>query len=555
MTPRPDDEQGKKNGEEDPDICQQALWAALDPGAWHSSISGDSVFAETYKFTAIQIEAALKEGGYDAVIEAGCGTGDIIGNLKTDRPCFGVDINERFIGHCKEHYTRPNLSFTVLDVLNLRGWWDERTGGKYKKPLVVCVNNTLNIMPEEIRGKVIEQMLSVSGTDGRCLVSYWNGNFFSHAIMNYYMCNQDLCGKFAMSDVDWETRYLETPSGYKTHWLIPVEVQRLLRSFDINIETIENDIAYGRDHISCSGLAVFAWFSVASTSYSKSYYDSDDAQAFYSNVWGHETVHIGRYDLLSHQDRTSLTKVQQISKAEELHETEFIKLINYKFQGIGKTPRVRILDMGCGYGGLLRRLWEQGHVWSGVGCDIASKMCDRARMINAQIGADRDIDILEESYLSVSVPPESKDLVISMDALLHIGPDGQKTAIKEAARVLRPGGWMIFSDIMQQEEVDPVEMQPIYDRIHLSKLGTVMNYKGALAENGFTNFEYKPHSENVASHYRTVRQALLEKKGKIPVSEGFAKRMETGLAVWEKLAPKNIVWGFVMAQKTGKAND
>jgi sarcosine/dimethylglycine N-methyltransferase len=535
---------------------------SLDASAWHDSITGDSVFADTYKFTAIQIEAALKEGGYDAVVEVGCGTGEIIGSLKTDVACFGVDLNERFIEHCKQHHAKPNLSFAVLDILKLQEWWDKETGGKYKKPLVLCVNNTLNIMPEQLRGRVVEQMLSVSGKEGRCLVTFWNGTFFSHAIMNYYMRNQELCGKFSMGDVNWDDRLLETPSGYKTHWMLPAEVQRLLRSCDVNIETMETThnedsnvhLIHGTDHIKCCGLATFAWFSVASTSHSKSYYDSDDAQAFYSIVWGDETIHLGRYDLLSNQDRANLTKAQQLSKAEELHETEFIKRISSKFQAIDGTPKIRILDMGCGYGGLLRRLWENGHVWSGVGCDISSKMCDQARTLNTKIGADKDIDILEESYLSVSVPDESQDLVISMDALLHVGPDGQKTVIKEAARALRPGGWMIFSDIMQQEDVDPVEMQPIYDRIHLSKLGTVANYEGAFTENGFTNFEFEPHSENVASHYETVRQVLLEKKGKIPVSEGFLNRMEAGLEIWAKLAPKNIVWGFVMAQKTEKIN-
>jgi sarcosine/dimethylglycine N-methyltransferase len=534
---------------------EQDLWAALNPAAWHDSINSP-FFNDTYKFTADQIEMALKEGGHDCVIEAGCGTGDIIGNLNTDIPCFGVDLNERFIAFCKQEYTKPNLSFAVLDILNLQEWWDKETGGKYKKPMILCINNTLNIMPEELRGRVVEQMLSVSGAGGRCLVTYWNGNFFSHAIMNYYKQNNDLCGKFNMNDVDWKERHLSTPSGYKTHWMLPVEVQRLLRSCDVNIDTVESkdglDYLHGKDHINCSGLAIFAWFSVGSTSHSKSYYDSDDAQAFYSNVWGNETVHIGRYDLLSQDDHATLTKAQQLSKAEDLHEAEFIKRISSKFQGADEISKIRILDMGCGYGGLLRRLWEKGHVWSAVGCDISAKMCDQARMINTQIGADKDIEILEESYLSVTVPDESQDLVISMDALLHIGPEGQKTAIEEAARALRPGGWMIFSDIMQQEKVDAAEMQPLYDRIHLSKLGTVGNYKEALAENGFTNFEFEPHSENVASHYGTVRQVLQEKKGKIPVSEAFLNRMETGLASWVELGPKNIVWGFVMAQKTEK---
>lgn len=301
-------------------------------------------------------------------------------------------------------------------------------------------------------------------------------------------------------------------------------------------------------------LSIFAWFSQDCTSRSKSYYDSDDAQTFYSNIWGDETVHIGRYDLLTATDEETLSNAEQISKAEALHETEFIKLITSKFQGKNKEeiPQLRILDMGCGYGGLLRRLWESGMVWRATGCDIASQMCNKARELNGRIGASQDIKILEESYLSVSIPDESVDLVISMDALLHIGPDGHQAAVAEAARVLRPGGWMIFCDIMEEEEVDHEEMQPIYDRIHLSKLGTISNYKQCLEEAGFTKFDFEPHSANVASHYGTVRKVLLEKQDSIQVSKEFLARMEAGLAVWEKLAPKNIRWGFMSAQKTKK---
>ena len=92
------------------------------------------------------------------------------------------------------------------------------------------------------------------------------------------------------------------------------------------------------------------------------------------------------------------------------------------------------------------------------------------------------------------------DLVISMDALLYVGPNGQEIAIKEASRVLRPGGWIIFSDIMQQEVADKQEMLPIYDRIYLSKMGTPSYYKRCLEQNGFTDFPFALFSSNVSTH-------------------------------------------------------
>jgi len=261
-------------------------------------------------------------------------------------------------------------------------------------------------------------------------------------------------------------------------------------------------------------------------------------------------THIGRYDLLTEEERTGLTKIEQISRAEELHELEFVKLIKSKIQIENQPAKLRILDMGCGYGGLLRRLWKEDLVWRATGCDYSHGMCKGARRVNGRVGAQKDIKILEESYLDVSLGDESVDLVISMDALLHVGPDGQKIAIEEACRVLRPGGWMIFSDIMQQEVVDAEEMQPIYNRINLSKMGTPSHYKECLEQNGFTDYTFIPNSSNVSTHYGTVREVLLEKKDQLTVSPQFVSKMASGLKVWHELAPKNIVWGFMAARKS-----
>ncbi|CAB9512497.1 Sarcosine/dimethylglycine N-methyltransferase [Seminavis robusta] len=290
----------------------------------------------------------------------------------------------------------------------------------------------------------------------------------------------------------------------------------------------------------------------------KKYYDSDDAQKFYSMIWGEETLHIGRYDMLTEQDKNTLSVHQQISKAQEYHEQEFIRHIQSKFsyENITSNPpedvvTVTCLDMGCGYGGLLRRLVQAGAIQKATGCDISQKMCQQARRLNQEQHCADKIEIVEESYLAVpSVADGSCNLVISMDALLHVGPNGQATAMQEAARVLQPGGWMIFSDIMQQEIVDPDEMKPIYDRIHLSKMGTVSNYKQAMEAAGFDNFDFLPNaSTNVSAHYGSVCTVLEEKGDELGISDEYQQKMKAGLITWRDLGEKNIVWGFVVAQK------
>jgi sarcosine/dimethylglycine N-methyltransferase len=512
-------------------------------------------------------------------VEVGCGTGDVIGMLndqacppglpgggRTAVPCIGIDINKDFIDFCQERYqdrrgngTSSNAShceFHLADALHLVEWYESNgLHHRYSKPLVICVNNTLNIMPQAMRGAVIDQMLELAGRDGLCMVSYWNGNFFSHAVMNYYQKNQPLCGVFDVHQhVDWDNRILVTPTNYSTHWQTPQEVQLLLRSYDVDVPNMERRPLFnGQPHIHCDGLAIFVWFNQTSTSRAKGYYDSDDAQKFYHGIWGENELHVGRFDLLTDQERQTLTLGRQIRRAEELHELELVRLI--KSHTPGADHSLRVVDLGCGYGGILRRLWKEGLVWRGVGCDISHKMCLQARERNAAVGADRDIDILEESYLQLSVNDESADLVISMDALLHVGPDRQRQVMKEAARILRPGGWIIFSDIMQEETVANAElMQPIYDRINLSKMGTVSNYQDALETCGFSNFMTELHSDNIPIQYGNILTALEERGDELGLSRQYQDKAKKGLQVWRDNSPGNIVWGFVAAQKTRKVD-
>lgn len=559
-------EAGPSNPPKNLDEIEQELWAAMTPAHWHESVAKkDSIFRETYEETRRQVAEVAVRGNHDVIIEVGSGTGDIIGLIDNDAdaeiaerlaeiPRFGLDINPDFVEFSKnEHNVDGRCEFLVQDVTVMENefWLKHGYDKKFERPLVVCVNNTLNIMPEKLRGATVAQMLAIAGEEGRCGVSYWNGNFFSHAILGYYKKNPNLCGKFDVyQHVNWETRQLLTPTNYSTHWHFPTEVQQILRSFDVDVDVITDDgLRIGEDHMNLGGLSIFAWFSAECTSLAKGYYDSDDAQKFYNNIWGEETIHIGRYDMLTAEDK-ALTHHQQISKAQQYHESDFIQLIQSKMN----HEKVRILDMGCGYGGLLRRLHEAGVVWTATGCDISFRMCEQASRINQEQGCSQDITVLEESYLDTSMGDESVDLVISMDALLHVGPEGQRKAIKEAARVLRPGGWMIFSDIMQQEDANPEEMKPIYERIHLSKMGTVSNYKSAMEQVGFRNFDFLEASNNVSSHYGSVLKVLEEKGDEIGIGKEYQQRMKTGLEHWRDLADKNIVWGFVAAKKCSKVD-
>ena len=168
-------------------------------------------------------------------MDFGCGSGEIIGEVSkvASVPCFGLDINAGFLDHCRKHY--PNGEYVEMNLTTANEWWQQTHKSRFKKPLVICCNNTLLILPIELRPDVITNMLEVAGEEGKVLTTIWDGRFFSHALIQFYTRNPDLCGKFSIEDhADLHRRKLNTPKGYCTTWLIAEEVMSLFQSYDIS---------------------------------------------------------------------------------------------------------------------------------------------------------------------------------------------------------------------------------------------------------------------------------------------------------------------------------
>lgn len=209
---------------------EQELWASFPPSAWSDSINNpSSTFSGLYMYTTSLIEEELRLNEHDIILEVGCGTGEVISSITTDLPRVGVDINETFIAYCKKKY--PEISFDVVDATELVAWWRTSPFKDFKSPLILCCNNTMNIIPASIRYRVTQEMRHLcKNKKGRVMVSYWNGRYFSHGVRDYYMKNPSLCGPVDIeSDVDWKTNTLLTASGYHTQWLNPEWVMRLLK--------------------------------------------------------------------------------------------------------------------------------------------------------------------------------------------------------------------------------------------------------------------------------------------------------------------------------------
>lgn len=96
----------------------------------------------------------------------------------------------------------------------------------------------------------------------------------------------------------------------------------------------------------------------------------------------------------------------------------------------------RVLDAGCGTGGLIRRLSGQmpGVQWTGL--DLSPLACELAR---ERVKAT----VVEGSVTALPFADGTFDAVVSADVLYHL--DDDDAALREFYRVLKPGGAVVIN--------------------------------------------------------------------------------------------------------------
>jgi SAM-dependent methyltransferase len=108
-----------------------------------------------------------------------------------------------------------------------------------------------------------------------------------------------------------------------------------------------------------------------------------------------------------------------------------------RLSGVNAAPSAwRLLDAGCGTGGLIRRLMPLHPNWTWTGIDLEPLACELARGRCAA-------EIIEGSVTALPFADASFDAVVSADVLYHL--DDDRAALREYRRVLRPGGTVVVN--------------------------------------------------------------------------------------------------------------
>ena len=247
----------------------------------------------------------------------------------------------------------------------------------------------------------------------------------------------------------------------------------------------------------------------------RDYYNSPDADRFYSTIWGGEDIHVGLYERADEPIFSASRRTVERMAA--------------SLEGLG--PDSRVLDMGSGYGGSAR------YLANALGCRVVALNLsevenERARALNREAGLDELVEVVDGSFESIPYGDEHFDVAWSQDAILHSGE--RETVLNEVARVLKPGGRFTFTDPMQADGCPDGVLQPILDRIHLDSLGSPSFYRRAAEEAGLRDAGFEDHSEHLSIHYARVLEETERREDELleSVDEGYIRRMKKGLQHW-----------------------
>eukprot|EP00761_Pharyngomonas_kirbyi_P010599 gb/GECH01010619.1/.p1 GENE.gb/GECH01010619.1/~~gb/GECH01010619.1/.p1 ORF type:complete len:319 (+),score=95.69 gb/GECH01010619.1/:1-957(+) len=170
-------------------------------------------------------------------------------------------------------------------------------------------------------------------------------------------------------------------------------------------------------------------------------------------------------DRLQHKHTTTRSQEEKEQVEEEIkynwekhfnqHKSQFYPVKNYIFECFPelksqpKEEKKVVAELGCGHGSTLFPMVRKNPHWHFIGVDFSETAI--SLLLQHEISQEHNVqgivcDLSQSSEIP-NLPPESVDIVLMVFMLSAVPPDHRmEQVIRNAARVLKPGGQLLFRD-------------------------------------------------------------------------------------------------------------
>ena len=262
----------------------------------------------------------------------------------------------------------------------------------------------------------------------------------------------------------------------------------------------------------------------------RAYYDGP-ADEIYRTIWG-DNLHLG------------VPCSDECSHPEAMEHTNEIMAASVRL-----GPETRVLDLGCGYGSTARCLAANFGCYV-TGANISEKELALARERAAEAGLAHLLSFEYGDFHSLPYPDASYDVVWSQEAFLHAAD--KNGVLSECRRVLKPGGSLIFTDILVRRDTPDEDRRRIYERVRSPDMWDLDDYRSALSRLDLPVSREEDWSRHVARSYGWVRDRLRENREVLLPRTGAdtVDRTLEALSFWVDSANAgNIGWAMFLATR------
>ncbi len=264
---------------------------------------------------------------------------------------------------------------------------------------------------------------------------------------------------------------------------------------------------------------------------------------FYYLLWG-ENVHHGFWE--DNNDRASPKEAQE-------------RLTRELYAFAGSPKNVRMLDIGCGYGGPLRWLLREAHVRRAVGFTISplQQVIGQAKLAGCKFPPDasrRARLVIADVQERWPVDDGEYDFVWCCEMTEHLADRAHWA--REAFRALRPGGTLVLAAWLKGEDLDAARAN-LARRMATDTVGhpfdTAPVFEALLSDAGFSDIQTRLVTDNIVRTWDIATDMIARRPILNPLARALGGDIEAYVRAFPEMARAfrtgAMEYGFFAARK------